>query len=46
MGAVVNAMAFDGVNEQPKPGYTCRKIAFTGLFGEIVSMSTPEKEIG
>jgi hypothetical protein len=39
-------MAFDDVYEQPKPGYMCIKIAFGGLFGEIVSMSTPKKVIG
>jgi hypothetical protein len=46
MEATVNAIAFEGVNEQPKPGYTRIKITFAGLFGEIVSMSTPENVIG
>jgi hypothetical protein len=40
------AMAFEGVNEQPKPGYMRIKTLFGGLFGEIVSMSTPENVIG
>jgi hypothetical protein len=43
---LVNAIAFDGVNEQSNPGYMLIKTTFFGLFGEIVSMSTPENVIG
>ena len=45
-GVTVNAIEFDGVNEQLKPGYMYMKTSFSGLFGEIVPMSTPENVIG
>jgi len=46
MELVVNAIVFDGVYEQPKPGYMRIMTTFSGLFGEIVSMSTPVNVIG
>ena len=45
-GIMVNAIEFDGVYEQPKPGYMYMITLFSGLFGEIVPMSTPENVIG
>jgi hypothetical protein len=45
-GVMVNAIELDGVYEQLKPGYMYMKTLFSGLFGEIVSMSTPENVIG